>query len=170
MKKDDNKKSSIKSSEDKKSRKKEKKSKKMSREELVEMNEECENRFKRALADYQNLLKQSAKEKTEIVKYANSQLIIEIIPVYNNLKIAMDSLREEDSGNGWVEGVKYVIKQFEDILTNAGVEKIETIGKEFDHNTMEAVEGKGEKVVKEVTSGYKLNDKVIIPARVVVEK
>jgi len=48
------------------------------------------------------------------------------------------------------------------------VEEIKTVGEKFNHNTMEAIEGKGEKVVKELRPGYKLNGKVIIAAKVIV--
>lgn len=131
--------------------------------------EELENKYKRALADYQNLVKQSAKEKREFVKYANEQLLLDIIPVYDNLKTSLLHIDEESDKNGWAQGVKYVIKQFKDILENYGVEEIKTVGEKFDPQTMEALEGEGEKVKKELKPGYKLNGKVMIAARVAVE-
>jgi len=151
-------------------------------EHLEKKNNGFENKYKRALADYQNLLKRTAQEKVEFVKYANEDLILSIIPVYDNLKLARthaDSIQTNaDSGgltrnqagfNGWAEGLEHVIRQFKDVLESMGVEEIKTVGEKFDHNTMEAVEGRGEKVVKEVRSGYKLNGKVIIAAKVIVE-
>ncbi len=66
--------------------------------------------------------------------------------------------------------MKYVVKQFSSALSDAGVEEIETVGKDFDHDTMEAVKGEGEKVSKELRAGYKLNAKVIIPAKVELEE
>jgi len=144
--------------------------------------DELEHKYKRALADYQNLLKRTAQEKVEFVKYANEDLIQAIIPVYDNLKLARthaDSIqtnadsrglmRNQAGFNGWAEGLEHVIRQFRDVLESMGVEEIKTVGEKFDHNTMEAVEGRGEKVVKEVRSGYKLNGKVIIAAKVIVE-
>ena len=129
---------------------------------------ELDEKYKRALADYQNLLKQTAKEKGEFVKYANEQLLLEMIPVYDNLKISMQHVDDDADKNGWAEGIKYVIKQFKDVLEKMGVEEIETKGKKFDHNIMEAIEGKGDKVKKEIKTGYKLNGKVIMPARVIL--
>lgn len=128
-----------------------------------------EHKYKQALADYQNLLKRTADEKQEFVRYANEQLILEMLPVYDNLKVSMEHIDETAKTNGWAEGIKYVIKQFGDILENLGVEEIETKGKNFDHNTMEAIEGKGEKVKKQAKPGYKLRGKVIVPARVILE-
>lgn len=137
-------------------------------EESVDKLEELDNKYKRALADYQNLLKQSAKEKQDFVRYANEQLLLEMIPVYDNLKISLEHLDEEADKNAWAQGIKYVIKQFKEVLENSGVEEIKTVGEKFNPETMEALEGEGESVIKELKSGYKLNGKVIIAARVVV--
>lgn len=128
---------------------------------------ELEHKYKRALADYQNLIKQTAKEKQEFVKYANEQFLYEILPVYDNLKMAL--MHSDKKNDKWIEGVNYVVKQFKSILENAGVEEIETAGKKFDHNTMEAVEGRSETVKQEVRPGYKLRGKVIAPAKVILE-
>ncbi len=150
--------------------KKEDKKKKEKKPDLKKMLEEMENKYKRALADYQNLLKQSAKEKEEFIKYANEQLILDIIPVFDNLKTSLSHIDKKAEESGWAEGIKYVIKQFEDVLTNLGLEQIKTEGEKFDPHTMEALDGDGEKVLKELKPGYKLNGKVIVAARVELEK
>lgn len=129
---------------------------------------EAEAKYLRALADYQNLLKRTEEEKKEYVKYANKNLILDILPVYDNLKISLEHIDEAAKTNGWAEGIKYVIKQFGDILISLGVEEIKTKGKKFDPSLMEALEGKGDKVKKEVKAGYILNGKVLIPARVIL--
>lgn len=134
---------------------------------LQRKNEELESKYKRALADYQNLLRNSAEEKKEFLKYSLEEFLLEILPIYDNLNISINSLSEEQSKNPWVEGVKYTIKQFDDFFSRNGIEKIKTIGEKFDYNSMEAVEGEGDYVVKELRPGYKLKDKVIIPARIV---
>lgn len=128
-----------------------------------------EDKYKRALADYQNLLKRMEMERVDFIKYANEQFILDILPIYDNLKISMSHLDEAAKRNGWAEGIKYVIKQFKDTLKNLGVEEIATKDKKFDPCLMEAVEGKGEKVKKEVKAGYKLNGKVIVPAKVILK-
>ena len=126
-----------------------------------------EYKYKRALADYQNLLKRTAREKQEFAKYAHEQLLYEILPVYDNLKMSLNFSDDEASNNGWLEGVKYVVKQFRDTLKKLGVEEIKTKGEKFNPETMEAIKGNGKKVKKEVKAGYKLNGKVIIPAKVI---
>ena len=130
---------------------------------------ELDHKYKRALADYQNLLKRTAQEKQEFVKFANEQLLFEILPVYDNLKMSLVHIDEEVKKNGWAEGIKYVVKQFRGILYNMGIEEIKTVGEKFDPKLMEAVKGKGNRVKKEIRPGYKLNGKVIVPAKVILE-
>lgn len=147
---------------------------------LEDLNENEKNNFedlyRRALADYQNLLKQTAIEKQEIIKFANERLLHEIFPVYDNLKLALK--HSENVGqikNGIDEGLKYVLKQFKDALENFGVTEIKTVGEKFDHNTMEAIDkqitddkDKDGLVAEELKGGYMLNSKVIEHARVIV--
>lgn len=128
-----------------------------------------EERYKRALADYQNLLKQTAREKEEFVKYALDDFLQNVLPVYDHLKLAMKGLSEAEAKNPWAEGVKHVLKQFKEVLCQHGIEEIRTVGEKFDHNVMEAISGAGETVKTEVSPGYKLNGKVIRPAKVIVE-
>ncbi len=132
--------------------------------------QELENLYKRALADYQNLIKSSAAEKSEIIKYSLTGFLTEILPIYDNLKIAINTLTPEEQNNSWVEGLKFVIKQFQEIFLINGVKEIKTVGEKFDYNTMEAIEGEGDIVVKEIRPGYMLNDKVIMAAKVIVDQ
>ena len=136
--------------------------------------EEFEAKYLRALADYQNLIKQTTREKGEFVKYANEGLLMELLPVYDHLKMSLTHPAENDN---WLAGVKHVLNQFKKILAESGVAEIETAGKKFDHETMDAAEtqatedeSQDELVAKELKAGYMLNGKVIIPARVVVYK
>lgn len=158
-------------SKDKKTKTKDKDKQKLKEKvkKLQEENEDLDARCKRALADYQNLKDRYGQEKEEFVKYANESLLQEILPIFDNLKISLQHVSSEEQDNAWVKGVEYVVKQFREMLEEHGVKEIEAEGKEFDHNTMEAIEGKGDKVKKEVKPGYTLNGKVIIPAKVIVE-
>lgn len=131
--------------------------------------EPWEHQYKRALADYQNLLKQTVKDKEEFVKYALSDFLQDILPVYDHLKMSLNGLSAEEEKNAWVEGVRHVLKQFKEVLNRRGIEEIKTGGEKFDHNTMEAIDGAGETVKQEIMPGYKLNGKVIRPAKVIVE-
>lgn len=154
--------------------KKEKISKKISKKtnkdfEIIEKeNLEFKDKYQRTLADYQNLIKRQIKEKEKLVKYSNEQLVKDFVPVFDNLKIAMEHVDEENKESKWVRGVGYIIDQFREVLKSNKIEEIE-IAENFDPETMEAIDGNGEKVEKEVKSGYTLNGKVIIPAKVILE-
>lgn len=129
---------------------------------------EWEQKYLRALADYQNLLKNSVKEKQEFAKFALNDFLQDILPVYDHLKMSINSLPDAEKNNAWVKGVEYVLKQFGDILNDRGVKEIKTLGEHFDHNKMEAIEGDGDIVVQEIMPGYSLHDRVIRPAKVKV--
>lgn len=136
--------------------------------------EEMEIKYKRALADYQNLLKQVERDKSDLVKYATAELITDFLPVYDYLKM---SLAHADVDNEWVVGVKHVLTEFKKVLDSAGVTDIITVDVKFDPHSMTAVATEetdqaelDEYVAKEVKPGYKLHDRVLVPAVVVVYK
>ena len=135
---------------------------------------DLEYKWKRALADYQNLQKETAKEKAEFVKFANSAILMEIFPVYENLKTSLEHA-DENNHDAWLKGIKHVIKQFENILKDNGVEIINPVDSEFnpaEHEAVEKMETDDEKqvnkIAKVVKIGYKLHDRVIQAAKVVV--
>lgn len=124
-----------------------------------------ENQLKRALADYQNLEKRIVVEKSVWIKIANKDLLLKLLPGLDSLILAEQHTKDE--------GVKLSIKHFLDILEQVGVKKIETVGKDFNPNFMEAVstiEGEDGKVIEEVRQGYVLFDTILRPAQVVVGK
>jgi molecular chaperone GrpE len=127
---------------------------------------EQEGRLRRALADYQNLERRVEEERKSLLKLSALLLIEKFLPVLDNLESAQAHLQDE--------GLEIVIKQFKDILVAEGVEEIEAIGSEFNPNFHEAIETEqGEKdnmVSKVVNIGYKIEDKVIRPAKVVVSR
>ena len=127
--------------------------------------EESENRLKRALADYQNLEKRVAQDRSDWIKNSNKSLLLRLLPRLDTLIMAGSHIDDE--------GLKLSIQQFMDALKAEGVERIQTEGREFDPKTMEAVEvGEGEegKVLSEVRAGYLLNGEVLRPAQVKVGK
>jgi molecular chaperone GrpE len=142
--------------------------KKIKFEFLREDEDSWENKYMRALADYNNLLKQTAREKQDFIKYSLTDILQNILPVYDHLKMSLLGLDKESEKNPWAVGVKHVLKQFKDVLTARGVEEIKTIGNKFDPNTMEALGGSSDKVKEEIMPGYKLNGRVICPAKVMV--
>jgi molecular chaperone GrpE len=131
--------------------------------------EAWEDKYKRALADYQNLLKQTAKEKSEFTKYALTDFLHNVLPIYDHLKLSLEGLSDAEAKNPWAQGVKYVLKQFKEVLTAHGIEEIKTVGEPFDQETMEAVDGSGDQVKQEIMPGYRLHGKLLRAAKVIVE-
>ena len=127
---------------------------------------ELENQLKRALADYQNLERRVNEERTLLSQLSSALVIEKFLPVLDNLENAQKHLNDE--------GLALVIKQFKDVLIAEGVEELEAEGAEFDPNLHEAAEvvaGESDNtVVKVFSKGYKINDKVIRPARVAVSR
>ena len=124
---------------------------------------DLEEKWKRALADYDNLVKRIEKEKQEFVKFSNARLLDKLLPV-------LDSL-EGCQGHLGGEGLKLLLEQFKKALESEGLKEIEVKGKNFDPVIMDAVEmGKGEKnkVIGVIMKGYQLNDKILRPAKVKV--
>ncbi len=144
------------------------------KEDLNETIKDLEYKWKRALADYHNLQKETAKEKAEFVKFANGALLMEILPVYENLKTSLEHA-DENNHDAWLKGIKHVVKQFESILKDNGVTIINPVDEAFnpaEHEAVEKVETDDKKLINKVARvmkiGYKLHDKVIQPAKVVV--
>ncbi len=124
---------------------------------------DLEEKWKRALADYRNLEKRVKREKEDFVKFASARLIDKLLSVLDSLEKAVEHLNDK--------GLKLVLDQFRAILKSEGVEEIKVKGEQFDPETMDATEiVKGKKdIVAEVTlKGYKLNNKILRPAKVKV--
>ncbi|MBU1016990.1 MAG: nucleotide exchange factor GrpE [Patescibacteria group bacterium] len=143
----------------------EKKLEKLEKEivELQEKVQETENKWKRALADYQNLEKRTNEQKIEFIELANHKVILDFLDVLDCLEDSAKHIKNE--------GLNLSVKKFKDALLGNGVSEIQTDDVDFDHNLMEAVDtqkGTENKVLKVNKKGYILNNKVLRPAQVVV--
>lgn len=129
--------------------------------------------WQRCLADFQNFKKKTEEDRQNLVKNANFDLIFELLPVLDNFQLAAKHIPKEIENNNWVLGVKQIEKQFESILSNLGLVKIQTLGQQFDPNIHEAIEmiksdkQKGE-IVEEILSGYQYKASILRPAKVKV--
>lgn len=132
----------------------------------TDKSKQLEDQLKRALADYQNLERRVEEERRLLSTLSSAILIEKFLPVLDNLESAQKHLNDQ--------GLEIVIKQFKDILNSEGVEEIPLEGQQFDpnlHEAIDAVEGENDNmIVKVARKGYKLNDKVLRPAQVVVER
>ncbi|TSC84727.1 MAG: molecular chaperone GrpE [Parcubacteria group bacterium Gr01-1014_13] len=140
--------------------------------------EEYKANWQRALADYRNLQKETAAMRSQWAQMSEEQILQNFIPVYENFKKAFSANLptgdNEKQWQSWKQGIEYIMKQFRDVLKGYNVQEIKTVGEKFDPRLHEAIsEEDGADagvIIKEVEGGYKMGDKVIKPARVVISK
>jgi len=144
-------------------------------EEVEKKAQENLDGWKRARADLINFEKRVGERNQEIIKFASEGLILKILPVLDNLERAHKHIPKEIEKSGWIKGFVQIKNQLENILKDFGVEKIKAQGERFNSEEHEAIakikSAKGqdtERVFRVVQDGYKLNGKVIRPAKVVV--
>ena len=127
--------------------------------------------WQRAQADFTNYKKRAEQEKEETIKYANSRLLLSLLPVLDDLERAFASIPKRLANVQWVDGVRLIERKLRSTLEAQGLSPIEATGKPFDPYQHEAIrQDSGEEgiVVEEIQKGYKLNDRIIRPSRVVV--
>ena len=130
-------------------------------------------KWKRALADYQNLEKRKEQEIIDKVNTKTDELILDFLNIYENFVRAKDVYVNEDIS---VEGLDIIIKNMESILSEYEVKQIDTVGKIFDPNLHEAVSTVNEQslddntITKEIAKGYISQNRVIKVSKVIVSK
>lgn len=137
--------------------------------------EELHGQLLRTLAELDNFRKRTNRERDEERRYASLPLIRDLLPAMDNLKRAVDAGGEGDSpGDALLQGVRMVLKQFEEILARHGAQPIAALGEPFDPNIHEALqqipsaEHPPLTIVRELEQGFKLHERVIRPSKVIV--
>ena len=138
-------------------------------------NAEMQDKYLRQAAEFDNYRKRTIKEKAELIKSAAEKLMVAELPVVDDMDRALENMEKGADTEACIEGFKLIVHKFKNILTQNGLEKIETEGQEFDTDYHEAIalipapteELKG-KILDCVQTGYKLGDKVIRHAKVAV--
>ncbi|MCC7523105.1 nucleotide exchange factor GrpE [Candidatus Uhrbacteria bacterium] len=135
--------------------------------------------WKRAQADYQNLKKDTEREKSEYAKYANERLLSDLLPALDQFALALQHIPSEDadqkSWNNWLTGIKAVQSLWEQAAKAQGLERIDASGV-FDPQKHEAVgseEAEGKEsgsIIRVMQEGWSLNGKIIRPAKVIIAK
>jgi len=134
------------------------------------------DRFLRQVAELENFRKRMAREKEESIRFANEDLIRNLLPVVDNLERAVAHAKGGGNGKPLVEGVEMVLKGLSDVLSKHGVVQVSAIGQPFDpgkHEAMAQVESGSHSpntVVEEHHKGYLLFDRLLRPALVSVAK
>jgi len=136
------------------------------------------DRLVRTTADFDNYKKRAVREKQEAVKFANESLLEKLMPVLDNFDMALAASQtaSTDASQSLLEGVNMIYQQFKKALVEAGLEEIDATGKTFDPRLHEAIaqqetpdvaEGQ---VVQQLRKGYKLRDRLLRAASVIVSK
>lgn len=149
------------------------------RKKLEEKEREAKENYDRLLrtaADFENYKKRAAKEREDWTKFANEDLIREILPFIDNLERAVNHAQKVVDTGVLIEGVRLTLQQLLQTLNKFGLSSFESVGKPFDpslHEAMLVVETDTHEpnhVVEEFQKGYLLNDRLLRPATVSVSK
>jgi molecular chaperone GrpE len=128
----------------------------------------------RSQADFENYKKRSAREKEEAIKYANRSLLERLVGIIDNFELGLAAAKEQGADSPIYSGMVLVQKQLNDLLAENGLQPIEAEGKTFDPNLHEAIAHEPNKqipegtVLRQVRRGYRLEDRLLRPSRVVV--
>ena len=127
--------------------------------------------WQRAQADFINYKRRTEQERKEISQFAKATLILELLPVLDDLERAYAVIPLRLAKNSWVEGIRLIWSKLQTTLEAQGLSEIKAVGEPFDPHLHEAVrqdKGKESVVIEEVQKGYKFHDRVIRPSKVVV--
>ena len=143
-------------------------------EELLEQVDKQKEETLRAVAELENFRKRSSNEITNALKFANSELLLSIIPLITSLEKSVEGSEESEKIDK--EGILLILNSFEKTLENFNIVPINPSGQEFDpekHEAVSTVNNPGEKdnfVTNTLERGWTLNERVVKPALVVVNK
>lgn len=144
-------------------------------EEAKKTIEEQKDKYLRLSAEFDNYRKRTMKEKAELIKNGGEKAISAILPILDDLERALQNMPKADNVQSMYEGLDLIFQKFHKVLAQEGLQKMEPVGETFDTDYHEAIalvpapdEAQKGKVLDCVQTGYKLNDKVIRHAKVVV--
>jgi molecular chaperone GrpE len=134
-------------------------------------------RLLRATADLDNFKKRAMREREEAIRFANETLIKKLITVLDNFDMALAAAQTQpDSAQSLQAGVAMIYQQLRQVLLESGLEEVDATGKRFDPNWHEAVSQQDSAevpeghVLQQLRKGYKLRDRLIRPATVIVAR
>jgi len=135
-----------------------------------------QEQYLRTLADMENLRKRTQREKEELAKFANENILREILPVIDNLERAVEHAGQTASSEGLLEGIQMTLAQFSQVLDRFGVKAVDALGQPFDPNLHQAMgqletsEFPANTVAQQMQKGYQLNERLLRPAMVMIAK
>ena len=132
--------------------------------------------LQRVQADFMNYKRRSDEERQEQQKYSNSRLILKLLPLVDEFSLAIDHAAKTEAAESWLEGIRLLHRKLYSLLESENVTRIEVQGSEFDpyqHEAMayqESTEYKEGEIVSVVREGYKLHDRLLRPALVILAR
>lgn len=152
-----------------------KKMKVQSKKQKMNEIEEIKTLLLRVQADFDNYRKRTQAEKEDFAKYVNTDLVLRVLPVMDNFKLALKHQPKDLVGHDWAQGIWHIERQLEQIMAEEGLTEIPALGQKFNPHLHEAIEEVISKrppgeIVEVVIAGYRLGDKVIRHAKVKVSK
>jgi len=135
-----------------------------------------EDSLLRAKADFQNLQRTSAVERADAIRYANAELMKLLVRVVDDFERSLAAASKPDNLQAVVEGVRLVYENLRKALADHGLEPIEALHRPFDPNVHEALlqrpsdEHPPGTVIEQIAKGYRLRERVVRPAKVIVAK
>jgi len=139
-------------------------------------NKEFKDNYLRALAEWDNYRKRMASEFAEFKKYAKIDFISKLLPVLDNFDRALAGAELNPNFESFYKGVEIIERQLRDILKSMGLIEYSGLGEQFDPILHDAVgviatnDHPENIIIEEISKGYKVGDRVIKPAKVLVSK
>ncbi|MEZ5359085.1 MAG: nucleotide exchange factor GrpE [Candidatus Zixiibacteriota bacterium] len=140
----------------------------------IEERESESERYMRLAAEFDNYKKRTAREFGDLIKTANARLLRSLVEIADNFERAIQADDNGGNGESYKKGVELIYSQLMDLMKKENVTPIEAVGQPFDPNVHEALMQQPSAeydegiIVNEIQRGYKLEDKVLRHARVVV--
>ena len=129
--------------------------------------------WQRSQADFINFKKRTEQERADNARLANAILMSSLLPVLDDLELALNNVSSKLAGFTWVDGIVLIHRKLHAILESQGMERIETEGKDFDPNFHQAVlyeDGEEGKIIEELQKGYMFHGRLLRPSLVKVGK
>ena len=127
--------------------------------------------WQRCQADWVNYKQRAEQEKRDVVEFANSALICNLLPIMDDMERAFASVPAEFEDSNWTEGIRLIYNKLKASVEAQGLTEIPTRGEPFDPHLHEAImerDGKEGIIIEELQKGYKFKEKVIRPSIVTV--
>lgn len=137
--------------------------------------DEMQKKYLYLLSEFENYKRRTAKERLDLFKTASKDLLVELLPVLDDFERGLQAMEVSTDVAAVKTGVDLVYNKFKGILTNKGLQPMESVGADFDTELHEAIsqvpaseEAQKNKIMAEVEKGYKLNEQVVRYAKVIV--